>query len=293
MNSKNNSKQITLMATLKYHFGSINCLILLKNGNFATCSNDKTIKIFNSITFELEETIKEVKKISYIYQLKNEDLISLNYDTFNFYSINNNKYLLNYTIYDIKLEKVLEASNDELICLSHNLDAIIFYKLNSNKKYEKYFELKEDFNIAGIIILNNEEIAYSTNLENIIFYNYIDKYKIKEIENLIGVLYKIDNNLLVINNNINFIDIKTHNIYKSCFFNDLFCTVMLQTSNKNIIITGEPKGNLQIWEYNNNNFKLITHIINAHKGWIPYIIQLNNGYIITCSLNDTFIKVWI
>ena len=293
MNSKNNCKQITLMATLKYHFGSINCLILLKNGNFATCSNDKTIKIFNSITFELEETIKEVKKISYIYQLKNEDLISLNYDTFNFYSINNNKYLLNYTIYDIKLEKVLEASNDELICLSHNLDAIIFYKLNSNKKYEKYFELKEDFNIAGIIILNNEEIAYSTNLENIIFYNYIDKYKIKEIENLIGVLYKIDNNLLVINNNINFIDLKTHNIYKSCFFNDLFCTVMLQTNNKNIIITGEPKGNLQIWEYNNNNFKLITHIINAHKGWIPYIIQLNNGYIITCSLNDTFIKVWI
>ena len=293
MNSKNNCKQITLMATLKYHFGSINCLILLKNGNFATCSNDKTIKIFNSITFELEETIKEVKKISYIYQLKNEDLISLNYDTFNFYSINNNKYLLNYTIYDIKLEKVLEASNDELICLSHNLDGIIFYKLNSNKKYEKYFELKEDFNIAGIIILNNEEIAYSTNLENIIFYNYIDKYKIKEIENLIGVLYKIDNNLLVINNNINFIDLKTHNIYKSCFFNDLFCTVMLQTNNKNIIITGEPKGNLQIWEYNNNNFKLITHIINAHKGWIPYIIQLNNGYIITCSLNDTFIKVWI
>ena len=293
MNSKNNCKQITLMTTLKYHFGSINCLILLKNGNFATCSNDKTIKIFNSITFELEETIKEVKKISYIYQLKNEDLISLNYDTFNFYSINNNKYLLNYTIYDIKLEKVLEASNDELICLSHNLDAIIFYKLNSNKKYEKYFELKEDFNIAGIIILNNEEIAYSTNLENIIFYNYIDKYKIKEIENLIGVLYKIDNNLLVINNNINFIDLKTHNIYKSCFFNDLFCTVMLQTNNKNIIITGEPKGNLQIWEYNNNNFKLITHIINAHKGWIPYIIQLNNGYIITCSLNDTFIKVWI
>ena len=293
MNSKNNCKQITLMATLKYHFGSINCLILLKNGNFATCSNDKTIKIFNSITFELEETIKEVKKISYIYQLKNEDLISLNYDTFNFYSINNNKYLLNYTIYDIKLEKVLEASNDELICLSHNLDAIIFYKLNSNKKYEKYFELKEDFNIAGIIILNNEEIAYSTNLENIIFYNYIDKYKIKEIENLIGVLYKIDNNLLVINNNINFIDLKTHNIYKSCFFNDLFCTVMLQTNNKNIIITGEPKGNLQIWEYNNNNFKLITHIINAHKGWIPYIIQLNNGYIITCSLNDTFIKIWI
>ena len=293
MNSKNNCKQITLMATLKYHFGSINCLILLKNGNFATCSNDKTIKIFNSITFELEETIKEVKKISYIYQLKNEDLISLNYDTFNFYSINNNKYLLNYTIYDIKLEKVLEASNDELICLSHNLDGIIFYKLNSNKKYEKYFELKEDFNIAGIIILNNEEIAYSTNLENIIFYNYIDKYKIKEIENLIGVLYKIDNNLLVINNNINFIDLKTHNIYKSCFFNDLFCTVMLQTNNKNIILTGEPKGNLQIWEYNNNNFKLITHIINAHKGWIPYIIQLNNGYIITCSLNDTFIKVWI
>ena len=293
MNSKNNCKQITLMATLKYHFGSINCLILLKNGNFATCSNDKTIKIFNSITFELEETIKEVKKISYIYQLKNEDLISLNYDTFNFYSINNNKYLLNYTIYDIKLEKVLEASNDELICLSHNLDGIIFYKLNSNKKYEKYFELKEDFNIAGIIILNNEEIAYSTNLENIIFYNYIDKYKIKEIENLIGVLYKIDNNLLVINNNINFIDLKTHNFYKSCFFNDLFCTVMLQTNNKNIILTGEPKGNLQIWEYNNNNFKLITHIINAHKGWIPYIIQLNNGYIITCSLNDTFIKVWI
>lgn len=293
MNSKNNSKQITLMATLKSHYGSINCLILLKNGNFATCSNDKTIKIFNSITFTIEETIKEVKKISYIYQLKNEDLISLNYDTFNLYSINNNKYLLNYTIYDIKLEKIFESSNDELICLSHSLDSINFYNLNSEKKYEKNFELKEDFNIAEFIILNNEEIVYSTNLENIIFYNYIDKFKIKEIENISGILYKIDNNLLVINNNINFIDIKTHNIYKTCFFNELFCTVMLQLKCKNIFITGEQEGNLQLWEYNNNNFKLISHITNAHKGWIPYIIQLKNGYIITCSLNDTFIKIWI
>ena len=68
---------------------------------------------------------------------------------------------------------------------------------------------------------------------------------------------------------------------------------MLQLKCKNIFITGEQEGNLQLWEYNNNNFKLISHITNAHKGWIPYIIQLKNGYIITCSLNDTFIKIWI
>ena len=66
---------------LKSHNEEINNLVLLSNKKyFATCSNDKTIKIYNLTNFEEIISIQEYSFIKNITELKNGKIISCSLD---------------------------------------------------------------------------------------------------------------------------------------------------------------------------------------------------------------------
>ena len=53
---KINSKK-NILKILKYHIGPVYHLCKLKDGRLASCSGDKTLKIYNKNTFDLELSI--------------------------------------------------------------------------------------------------------------------------------------------------------------------------------------------------------------------------------------------
>ena len=111
--------------SLKPHSEEINNLILLNKKQFASCSNDKTIKIYGLQNFEEIITIQEYSYILNINELKNGKLISCSLDgTFKIIKIFylNKAYIFDNIIkaHNKGVYKVIELDNKKLASCSED-----------------------------------------------------------------------------------------------------------------------------------------------------------------------------
>ena len=83
-----------------YHTSYINCGIVLKDGRFATGSNDKSIIIYNNKTFKPDLVIKEhSSEVRCLTQLSSDILVSCSSDkTIKLYEIKGNEYKIIQTL---------------------------------------------------------------------------------------------------------------------------------------------------------------------------------------------------
>ena len=112
---------------LKYHTSSILCSTILKDGRFATCSDDHSIIIYNNKTFKPDLTIQEHSSVVYcITQLSSGVLASASSDkTIKLFNINGNSYNVLqtlshhtntvYKITELKDKKLVSCSEDKSI----------------------------------------------------------------------------------------------------------------------------------------------------------------------------------
>ena len=294
-----NIKNKSLILKLKYHKQSIMCSTILNDGRFATCSNDKSIIIYNNKTFKPDQIIKEhYDNVNYILKLNSGLLASSSNDgTIKIYNIKKNNYEVVQTLkYHANcINKIIELNNDKLACCS-KCYSIIIYSKDKNDKYIKDFTI---FNRCTCIIKTKEnEICFNDeNKKQLNFYDLFEKKNINEICNLIiygnNCFNMITKDLLLVTEyeKLYIINVNQYNLVRIINVPDSSYIHISCLINKNIVLTGEMNGNIKQWKIEGDNLKLISTKEKAHDYTILSLIKLGDGHIISGSA-DGIIKIW-
>ena len=289
---------------LKAHNNWVYCLLLLKDGRFASCSGDCSIKIFSHINYEIELNIKEHKnKIKYITQLKNENLISCSDDkTIKIFKIEKKNYKIIQILLGHKsnIFKVIEIINKKILISSSSDKTIKIWKkyYDNNKSFYSNISTLATYlgQIEDILQINKNEFVSSCFFEKSICFWDISKLqiicKINDIKCIAwnGILCLINTNYLIVGgNSIYIIDILKHELIREVE-NNIFVWKIFKFS-ENIIITSDNFGNIWQWIFTDKELQLVSKKMNIHNNFINSIIKLDNGMLVTCS-DDSFIKIF-
>ena len=103
----------------------------------------------------------------------------------------------------------------------------------------------------------------------------------------------VKKNLLLIpgQNKISIVDINQYKIIRviEVLCSDYICSVCML--NENMILAGDCSKMIKQWKIEGDNLVLISIKENAHDDDINALLNLNNGYIASCS-SDKTIKIW-
>ncbi len=279
------------------HNDSINKMIQLKDGRIATCSNDKTIKIFNPYSdFQCELTFKEHKdKVLSLCQLTNGHIASCSADNeMKIWSINWKEYTCLYSISNaIKNNMVsfLDVSDNRMIAC-----------------YCKYIDVWKgappytDIPIKKINYFKNSAIV------SVMYYREIDKLIIGDTENRLTIwsidsaqcisiftdiegnneIYQIDNEHIIYStyDEFNYVNVVKGIIEERRKIDDRFYRYLKCRNSLNLICTTD----YEIYLYQ-INLKKETFLMKAHIDQITGLLKINSECFISCSRDGT-IKVW-
>jgi len=301
----NNNKLKEPIHTLNNHKDIVSCLSILKDGRLVSGSHDKSIIIYNKITYEPDLIIKEHNScINYITTLSSGILASCSDDkTIKLFNIKDNKYktlqTLNYhTNY---VYKIIELKNKSLVSCSYD-KSIIFYNKDNNNCYIKDYKLNINGICHSVIQTKDNEICYS----QFYYYNYAIYFYDLLHKQIISKLNNIDTNcninmgfimisreLLLIpgKNKISIINIKKYELIRIIDIPNSNSIAGVCMLNKNILFTGDQNGKIREWKIEGKNLILISIKEDAHNDFIYSLINIGDGHIASGSL-DNLIKIW-
>ena len=239
--------------------------------------------------------------VHYITQLSEGILASCSYDkTIKLFIIKGNKYktlqTLNY--HSNSIYKVLELKNKYLVSCSEDKSIIFYFKDNS--KYKLDYKKIINGSCRTITQTKENEISYLENFNNNynIYFFDLNERKIKSsISNInstgsLGSFNMITKDLLVIGgkNNISIININEYKLIRiiEVTNSSIYGFCML---NENIFLTGDNNGKIRQYKVNGDNLTLISTKENTHGDNINALIKIGNGHVATCS-SDKSIKIW-
>ena len=227
----------------------------------ASCSVDKTIKLFNITgnNYNILQTLKYHTGTVYkIIELKNKQLVSCSYDkTIIFYSKENNEYKKDYNITtNGGCSSVIQTKIDEICYSEYKNNAICFFNISERniKKTISNISKRNDI-IEKLFMITNE----------LLFIGGENKISIVNVNN-----YKL----------VNVIDIPG-----SSYINAI-CML-----NENIFLTGDNKKIIRQWKIEGDNIKLISKKEKTLTNRIYSLVNLGDGHIATGS-DDNTIKIW-
>ena len=256
-----NNKTFKQDLIIKEHTGPVHYILQLSSGMLASCSGDKTIKIFN---------------------------------------INNNNYEVFQTLkyHQGPVFKIIELNNKKLVSCSWDC-SIIVYSIDNNK-YKKDYHIKTSGGCYCVIETKENEICYYENKDkSICFYDLLKKIIIKKINNInedycgFNFLNMLTKDLLLSTgiDKLYIINVNQHNITRIINAPGSNCIMVSCILNNNTLLTGDSKRNIKQWKIEGDNLNLISTKENAHDRSIRSIIKLGDGYILSGS-SDGEIKIW-
>ena len=224
----------------------------------ASCSNDKTIKLYN---------IKGKE-----YQV----IQTLNYHTDWVY-------------------KLIELNNNKLVSCSDDGN-IIFY-IKDNNKYIKDYQFKTNgFNFC-LIQTKENEICFSECKDykySLCFFDLIERKIIKKINSIDSESFKmISKDLLIITeeNEILIVNINSYNLIRTIDVPNSGYIGDVCMLNENQLLTCDDKKNIIQWKIEGDNLILIYKKENAHDSEIFTLLKIGDGHILSGD-NDGYIKIW-
>ena len=244
---------------IKEHKGYVYDIISLNPNMLASCSGDKTVKIFK-ITgnmYKILQTLKEHKRNVYrLIELKNKNLVSSSYDK----------------------------------------SIILYSKDINNNKYKKYYKILTNEHFLSVVQTKDNEICYPVH-NNIYFFDLGEKKDICSISNVDGpgvysTFNMITKDLLIIGSKYNLfvVNVIHYKIIRKIellnyFGISGFCMVNERTFLTTCIL------NILQWKIEGDDIKIISTKEKAHNLRINYIIKIGNGKIASCGY-DKSIKIW-
>ena len=308
LNKQNNNFNIKLkepIHILNNHKDKVTCLSILKDGRLVSGSNDKSIIIYNKITYQPDLIIKEHNDdINYITTLSSGILTSCSYDKIiKLFNIKENKYEILQTLnyHTRSVNKIIELKNKSLVSCSDD-NSIIFYNKDNNNNYIKDYNLNINVMCHSVIETKDNEICYSQYHypnHTIYFYDLLHKKTISKLNNINANSYinkgfiMISKELLLIPgiNKISIININEYELIRIIYVinsKEIAGTCIL---NENILLTGDENGIIREWKIEEDNLNLISIKENAHTDFIWSIIKIGDGHFASGSF-DKSIKIW-
>ena len=246
---------------IKEHNSWICYIIQLSSGLLASCSDDKTIKLFK------------------IEGNKYEVLQTLNY-------------------HKNRVSRIIELNNKALV--SSSLDSSLIFYTKDNNEYKKDYQFSIQCSCLNIIQTKENEICYSeVNNKKICFFDLLER-KVKTsltninlIDSVRSRLFLISEELLIVSeqNKLSIVNINKYEIVRIIETPDSSKILGICMINKNIVLTGDCNEIIKQWKIEGNNLIFISKKEKAHSGNINAILSLGNGFIASCS-DDSSIKIW-
>ena len=256
-----NNKTFKPDLTIKEHSGVVVNMIELSTGYLASCSEDKTIKIYDVglKTYKVIQTLKD---------------------------------------HTGWVSKIIELNNKQLVSCSKDKTLIFYNKDKDGIKYKKDFSITTNgWNGPVIQTKDNEIFYYESNEDTICFYDFIKKKTNKTMSNItvtaFNSLLMLTKELLLIcrYNKITVMNVYTYNIVRSIDVPDSDWISSVIRFNKDQIVTADENKRIILWKIEGDNLRMITKNDKAHDGCIFSLTKLPNGTILTGGL-DCSAKIW-
>ena len=282
-------------------------ICILKDGRLAAAGNSTSIIIYNKKTFKSEITIKEHSKegIFYLTQLKNNNFVSMgNDDYINIYNILEDKYLVLQKIkaHTSTIYKLRELDNGRFMTCSTDCSIKFFFK--DKNEYKEDYCFKDDIDIYDILRTKEGEIVYSGhNYNNNNNYYYVRFYDLKSRKKIESVqingisgydyLYMISDIYLLVgvDNSILIFDVNQHRQIREIKCDGSSYITSFLKLDESTLLSTDDNGQIKQWIINDDNLILENTKEKAHDNTINMIRKNNEGFIITCS-DDNTIKIW-
>jgi len=259
-----NNKTFEPDITIKEHRDKVLCIIQLSCGLLASCSVDKTIKLYNinGNNYTVIQTLNDhTDSVFHIIELKNKNLVSCSSDeTIKFYNIDdNNKYELDYSINTNGFNgPVIQTKYNEICyqeCIEKN-DSICFYDIIEKKVIAKLDNIKIPSYVFNCMIMIKKDLLLVSGYNELYIIN-INLYK------LVKIIDSPDSGYMV-------------------------CNLLL---NENMLLTGDNNGRLIQWKIENDNLQRFSIKEKAHDARINTLLKIGNGLILSGS-DEMLVKIW-
>lgn len=291
---------------LKNHSNSVYSLILLKDGRFASCSFDSTIKIYNpNNDYHCDITLSSAPSNEFIIsicQLDNGNLVSgssiqnedWSYSSFiKIWSITTCKCL--FTISNVNrkvIVKVISIPNNRIVSCSLEKDIKVW---NEHSETPIKILKGHQCSLRSIIYIKNRNLLISSASDNTIRTWNMKTFQcmniIKGINGYSGnSLYQIDNDRIIVGNVNDIFIVNMNNciIEKSIKDDKLGNIRAFEIINDEYILGGGPI-NFVLIKRDTFEYKFTKDV---HKGTIDNILKIGDRTIITCSNSYPIISIW-
>ena len=256
-----NNKTFKPDLTIKEHNGVVVNMIELSTGYLASCSEDKTIKIYDVglKTYRVIQTLKD---------------------------------------HTGWVSKIIELNNKQLVSCSKDKTLIFYNKDKDGIKYKKDFSITTNgWNGPVIQTKDNEICYYESNEDTICFYDLDKKKIVKTMSNItvtaFNSLLMLSRDLLLIcrYNKITIMNVNTYTIVRNINVPDSDWISSVVRFNKDQIVTADENKRIILWKIEGDNLRMITKNDKAHDGCIFSLTKLPNGTILSGGL-DCSAKIW-
>ena len=287
---------------LNSHKDYVYCMAVLNDGRLVSGSCDKSIIIYNKITYQPDLIIKEHNDLVYnIIQLNSGILASCSGDkTIKLFNIKGNNYEILQTLdyHSNCVYKIIELKNKYLVSCSQD-QSLIFY-FEDNDKYQKDYQITTKGDCNSVVQTKENEICfseYNNNNYNICFFD-LNERKIKASISNISIgssrssFNMISNDLLIIGgcNKMSIVNINQYKLIKTIEVSNStiygFCML-----NENMFLTGDNNGIIRQWKIEGDNIILFSKKEKVHDSSIYVIVNIGGGHIASGS-SDKSIKIW-
>ena len=256
-----NNKTFKPDLTIKEHSDSVNSLTQLSSDILVSCSDDKTIKLYEikGNEYKIIQTLNN--HTNYVYgliELTNKKLVSYSYDfSIIFYFKDNNQYIKDYHINVSGYAFRMIQTKENEICFAGN-------ESKNDNHYLSFYDLQE----RKII-------------------NKIDKI------DWIECFTMISKDLLTAGSSdkILIINVNSHNIIRTINTSGSSCIYTICMINENQLLTGDSNHKIKQWKIEGDNLILISTKENAHNNDIMIILKLGDNHILTGDSSGEE-KIW-
>ena len=247
-----NNKTFKPDLTIKEHSNTVRCLTQLSSDILVSCSNDKTIKLYEikGNEYKIIQTLNN--HTNYVYgliELTNKKLVSYSYDSsIIFYFKDNNQYIKDYHINVSGYAYRMIQTKENEICFFGCGD-------KNNNQYLSFYDLQE----RKII-------------------NKIDKI------DYIRCFTMISKDLLTAGSSgdkILIINVNSHNIIRTINTSGSSSIYTICMINENQLLTGDYNHKIKQWKIEGDNLILISTKENAHNNGIYTILKIGDNHILT------------
>ena len=285
---KKKTEEIKCIKTITEHTSSVNYLLLLKDKRVASCSEDKTIRIFNpSNDYHCDEVIKRHNSsITSICQLDNGTIVSCAWNKsimIGDYTIKNAHKSAIYKVIALPNNRIASCSNDKTIKI---------WKGNSDTPIKV---LEGNRNVSSLLYIKERDILISgSNDKTLCLWNMFT-YKCEKVIKGVNCccdnsLYQIDKDRVIVGgvNQFSIVNIDKCVIEKTIIdesFQYVYCFLRLKD---NTILCGCSDGLFCSYDMKTGQYEITR---TKHKNYIYALLLIDEHTFLSCSEDDT-IKVW-